>query len=152
MSWTSRTGGTFHVYFDSQDLEILVSGERQLDIHNKYNGGDTGLIEFTLNSYSSSFSVSHMCSGGTISNVPVPASSERIWRVSKTSSYVYVYCSGVLVGQFSRSSSWSCLSDDQWNNFGSYIYFYSDSHAVTHYRVISSKSIKFIVVSLCRRR
>ena len=131
--------------FDNQDLEILVSGSRELDIHNQY-GGDTGLIQFTLDSSSSSFSVVHMCNGGTISNVPVPASIERIWKISKTSSYVYVYCSGVLVGQFSRSGSWSCLSDDQWNNFGYQLYFYSDSYAVTHYRVISSKSIKFIVV------
>ena len=137
MSWTSCSQDTFNVYFNSQDLEILVSGSRELDIHNQY-GGDTALIQFTLNSYSSSFTVEHMCSGGTITNVPVPASNERIWRISKTSSYVYLYCSGVLVGQFSRSGSWSCLSDDQWNNFGSQLYFYSDSSATNYYRIVSS--------------
>ena len=114
-----------------------MSGSKEFDLHTRYGSG-MYLIEFILNSYSSSFHVSHMCSGGTITNVPIPASSQRVWKISKTSSYLYIYCSGVRVGRFSRSGYWSCMSDDAWNNFGKSLYFNSDSNGVTHYRRISS--------------
>ena len=141
MSWTECSKNKFNVDFDRYDLEIQLSGSKQLDIHNNHGGSDKGFIQFTLDSSSSSFTVSHMCDGGTISNVPTPASNTRTWKIKKSSSYVYIYCSGVLVGKFSRSGSWSCLSDDRWNNFGSQLYFYSDSAASKYYRLVNSGKI-----------
>ena len=136
VGWTSK-GGSFNVNFDQYDLELRLSGSQQFDMHNSKHY----LIEFTLNSYDSAFNVVHMCSGGRISNVPVPASNERIWRLRKTSSEMYLYCNEVLVGHFSRSSSWSCLSDDDWENFGQGLHFYDDDRATTHYRLVSSEYI-----------
>ncbi|KAL5255600.1 hypothetical protein ACHWQZ_G010988 [Mnemiopsis leidyi] len=138
VSWSPCSENTFYVDFDRYDLEVILSGSKEFDLHRRYGDSDTGLIEFFLDSSSSSFQVYHMCSAGTITNVPVPASYERTWRISKTTSYVYIYCSGVLVGQFYRWSDWSCLSDDVWNNFGTYLYFNSDSAASSYYQIVTT--------------
>ena len=140
VSWTSCSESRFNVDFDRYDLEIEVSGSRHFDIHDD----SRGLIEFDIDSSSDSFHVSHMCTAGTLTNVPVPASNTRTWKITKTSSYVYIYCSGYLVGQFSRSSHWSCLSNDQWANFGRNFYFYSDSSGTNYYRLVSTSS-KYVI-------
>ena len=134
VGWTTVSGkSTFYVDFDLYDLEMKVSGVRQFDIH---GSNFPGHMEFDTDSHSSTFHFQKSCYSEYISNVPVPASNERVWRMQKTSSELSLYCDEILVGSFSRSTSFSCLSDYQWNNFGQDFFFYDD--AVTHYRIISS--------------
>ena len=138
VAWTTVSGqSTFNIDFDLYDLEMMVSGngDMQFDIHGTFGGH----IEFNLNSYSSTFPIYMPCGGTSqISNVPVPATNVRVWRMKKTSTEVTLYCDDILVGHFSRSSSsLSCLSDSTWNSFGQSFFFYDD--AVTHYRFVTSE-------------
>ena len=133
--WTQRSGkSTFYVNFELYDLEILVVGSKEFDLHTRYGGSDRGLIEFVLDSYSTSFPIAHMCNSdgqdpkGRISRVPVPASNQRIWRISKSSRYLYIYCDGVMVGQFYWRNYWGCLPYDVWNNVGNPLFFLSLIH------------------------
>ena len=136
VAWTAASV-PFNIDFDVYDLEMKVSGngDMQFDIHGTFGGH----IEFNLNSYSSTFPIYMPCGGTSqISNVPVPATNVRVWRMEKTSIVVTLYCDEILVGHFSKSSSTlSCLSNDQWNSFGQNFQFVDD--AVTHYRFITSE-------------
>ena len=134
VGWTTVSGhSTFDVDFDLYDLEMKVSGVRQFDIHGE---NVPTHMEFNTDSYSSTFEFQKSCYTEYISNVPVPASNERVWRMQKTSSELSLYCDEILVGSFSRSTSFNCLSDYQWSEYGRSLFFYDD--AVTHYRIISS--------------
>ena len=136
VAWTA-VSGRFNIDFDQYDLEMMVSGVRQFDIH---GANIPRHMEFNTDSVSSTFAIEMPCSvsGYYISNVPVPASNERVWRLKKTSSQLLLYCEKILVGHFSRtSSSLSCLTDDQWRHFGQNLFFNDD--AVTHYQLVLSE-------------
>jgi hypothetical protein len=141
-SWITRSGtSTFNINWDCYDLEVKLSGIQQFDIHNAAEG----LIEFDLDSSSSTFSVSHLCGvGGNLYNVPVPASNQRVWRLRKTSTYIAMYCEGREVGRFTRSTVWDSCST-AWSDLGRGLFFYDDDHATTHYRFVTSK---FMTVDL----
>ena len=135
---TVSINSPFDIDFDHYDLEMKVSGVREIDIHSNY--AFDGHIEFTIDSSSSTFYIAMPCGSDRISNVPVPASNERDWRMTKTSIGLSLYCDEILVGYFSKSSSsLNCLSPDQWNNFGRGLMFVDS--AVTHYQLVSTSEL-----------
>lgn len=122
ITWSSVRKGrsnTFYVNFNSYDLEVQTRGSHggEFDLHFQTSSGDIHL-EFDLSSYSSSLRVYAMCTRLTVYNVPVPATSTRIWRFSKDANYFYIYCDNRRVATISRSSL-SCISNYDWANLGS---------------------------------
>lgn len=98
-------------------------------------------IKWTTPSSGSSWSITNICGSSTISNVPTPAyTTYRTWRFSKVSTSMRIFCDGVLVGDFSLSSDYSCVSRTDWENLGSSgFYFYSDDRYSRYYRVLISE-------------
>ena len=117
--------------FDNYNLEMKLSGTSHFDIHGGFS------LEFNLDSYNSQFGLSHVCTTSYLTNVPVPASNERIWKFVKTSTHFHIYCDGIQVGSLSPSAI--CL-ESQWNSYiGRGLYFYSDDSATKYYRIVPSE-------------
>ena len=138
-----------YIDFDNYDLEVKTWGGNgdEFDLHFKRSSGGDMHIDWHLNSYSSSFSMSRMCGSGYLSNVPVPATSTRIWKFSKDSNYFYIHCDGRQVARISRYKL-SCISDYDWRNLGRYhgIYFDGTDEVSRYYR-LSGNRCEFILSS-----
>ena len=140
--------GLINVDFNNYDLEVQASGSNggQFDIHFKFGSSGWIALEWFLSTSSSTLSVDIHASGVSsgcetdvsLTNVPVPSTYTKTWKISRDSSYLYIYCSGIQVGRFYRGSYFTCLTYSQWQSFGtgSYpIFFYTDSAVTHHYRL-----------------